>query len=79
MIKLLTTTIVMMGGYCPQETSLHKDYITPYKIVDTKPIAIKEYISPTLNFDPWKDYNNKKNQELLDQIFLMELRNDNGK
>lgn len=78
MIQLLTTTMLIMSYALSPPISLLDDYKQSNKILEPKPMVLKQYNSPTLNYDPWKEYQEKKNQEILDQIFIKELMEQTG-
>lgn len=62
MYKLIANTIVIIGY------SLYPIFFT-----DNKSIENNSFISPTMSYDPWLEYNSNKNEELLNQIFIREL------
>lgn len=79
MIQLLIIAAIISGSSYSIPDFLYKNYKPSYKILVTKPLVLNQYVSPTLNLDPWKEYRDKKNQEILDQIFLKELKEQTGK
>lgn len=50
--------------------------ITPNFVLSTNhpnDLVLVPYVSPTMNHDPWENYNKAKIEKLLDEIFTDEL------
>lgn len=67
MLHLIKGSIVVVASSIPLEVSLS----TTNKF-EKAPDIYREYKSPTLNYDPFAEYEERKLNELIEKIFIKE-------
>lgn len=67
---LLSSTVAVIGLSIPQSLDLSNCTQS-----FGERVVLKEYHSPTMIYDPWESYRDKKNQEILEKIFVEEIKN----
>ncbi|MFM7796292.1 MAG: hypothetical protein ACKO7N_05950 [Candidatus Nitrosotenuis sp.] len=65
MIQFLSKSTIALSTILPYQIPSYYD-----KFVLPEPLVLKEYQSPTMNYDPLQESNNKKMQEVMDQWLL---------
>lgn len=66
MISFVKYSFVAVGLSIPVEYKLSIEKL------NTNQIELVEYKSPTLNYNPFKEYEDKKMNELIEKIFIEE-------
>ena len=67
MLHLIKGSIVVVASSIPLEPTLSMT-----KSFENTPNNYKEYKSPTLNYDPFAEYEDRKLNELIEKIFIKE-------
>lgn len=67
---LLTSTLSLYALSIPHclSLSIDKSYYNPSDM--------QKYVSPTMNLDPWIYYENVSNEEMLNKIFIDEVKRE---
>lgn len=71
MVQFLSETTVVIATIFPLSIPSPND-----KFLDHKPMVMQEYVSPTMNYDPFQNYQNNQIQKLIDSILIDQIRNE---
>lgn len=67
MVHLITGSFVIVASSIPLEVSLSIP-----NTFETAPVVYTEYKSPTLNYDPFAEIQEKLLNELIEKVFIKE-------
>lgn len=65
MIQFLSETTVIIATVFPLSIPSHNN-----KFLDSKPMVLQEYKSPTMNYDPMKEYEQQMLQKTMDKMLI---------
>jgi len=65
MVQFLSETTVVIATIFPLSIPSPND-----KFLDSKPMVMQEYKSPTMNYDPMKEYDQQMLQKIMDKMLI---------
>lgn len=65
MVKFLSGTTIVLSTLYPLSVPSQND-----RFMKQEPMILKEYVSPTMNYDPIQEYHDRSIQKIMDRILL---------